>query len=144
MDTQFFTPAQKDAIEKFLSGPPRSLGAGYDASAFLNELEVDVYDVVPGNPVKGFDDEIIDRGRFYRLTQFAIQVLAAAKLHHDRYGIFGEPRVQSAVDMNRVSLTKNEWDSVILELKAIILGIAPDMQFQFDPMEFLNHGPIII
>lgn len=144
METPFFTSSQKDAIKEFLSGPPRSLSAGYDSSAFANELEVDVYSVVPGNPVKGFDDEVIDRGRFYRLTHFAIQVLAAVKLQHDRYGIFGEPRVRSTVDMNRVSLTKNEWDSEILELKGIILGIAPDMQFQFDPMEFLNHGPIIV
>lgn len=144
MNNSFFSPIQKKSIQAYLSGSPKSLGVGYDASAFANELEVNIYEIIPGNPVRGFDDEIISKGRFYRLTHFAIQVLAAIKLQHDRYGIFGEPRSQSSVDMKQVLITKKEWDSIIMELKQIILDIEPDIQFQFDPIEFLNRGPTIV
>lgn len=137
------TADQKAILKSYLSRPPVSLPSGHNRNDFPRELDVEVYEVVPGSPVCDWDNNPIISGRFFRLTHFANRVLAAMQLGHDRYGMLGEPRTIPAVDPNSLRLTKAEWEGLLSDLRDIVLSIDPDLKFQWDALEFTNHGLVV-
>lgn len=89
----------------------------------------------------GWDDERIEKGKFLDLTSLALRLLGAILLGHDRYGVFGPPKVLDAVNPNDLCIAQTDWDDFLSEMKKIIFDIEPDIQFRKDEMLLLQQGP---
>jgi hypothetical protein len=144
MAEQYLSEQQKERIGKYLNSPPRSLREGLDPADFPRELDTFIINVSPARPVTGWDRQTIGEGKVFRLTRFAVMVLAALQQGHDRDGIFGEPKTAHSVNPDSYKITRTEWDELVSDIQDVVLSIEPDMQFQFDPVEMINYGPRLI
>jgi hypothetical protein len=144
MDEHFLSEEQKERIRNYLNSPPRSLREGLDPSDFPRELDTFTINASPASPVIGWDRQTINEGRVFRLTRFAVMVLAALQQGHDRDGIFGEPKTARSVNPDAYRITRTEWNQLTSDIQEVVLSIEPDMQFQFDPVEMINYGPRLI
>ncbi len=141
MAVHFLSEEQKEKIRKYLTRFPRSLREGLDPADFPRELDTFTINVSPARPVIGWGRQTINEGKVFRLTRFAVTVLAAIQQSHDRDGILGEPKTALSVNPDSYKITKAEWDQLASDIQEVVLSIEPDMQFQFDAVEMINYGP---
>jgi len=144
MAEHFLSEEQKERIRNYLNGPPRSLREDLDPADFARELDTFTVNVSPASPVIGWDRQTINEGKVFRLTRFAVMVLAALQQDHDRDGIFSELKAARSVNPDAYRITRTEWNQLTSDIQEVVLSIEPDMQFQFDPVEMINYGPRLI
>jgi hypothetical protein len=140
------TNEQKSKIREFLLGKPIELALTFDPVDFPREIDIYVYyaDANDRNPIKTFDNEPIIEGKFFRIVQFSNKVLASLYFGHDRYGILGEIKTVESVNLSNLNLKLEEYKEFLDDISSIVLSIEPDLQIEWDGMEYMASGPILI
>jgi len=140
---KYLTPIQEAKLRKYLLGPPVSLSSNFDSSDFPREMDTEIFEIEPGAPIINWEQHQVSSGRFFRFTHFLIRVIAALVVGHDRYGMFGEPKTLTRVDPSDLRLTKTEYDNLVCDLREILQSIDPELEHQYDSIEFLQRGPAV-
>jgi len=140
------TEEQTSKIKTYLLKKPSALLPNLDPIDFPRELDLYVYDADPSNwnPVKTFDNLPITQGKFFRIVQFSNKVLAAIYFDHDRYGILGEIKTVDILRLSDFRLKLTEYKEFLDGIAAIVHSIEPNLQIEWDGMEYTNSGPIVI
>ncbi len=137
---------QREQVRVHLLGKPSNLGQGFSPAEFSRQFDVYVYEADPDpryTPVKTYANEPITSGRFLRVVQFSQVILGALYFDHDRNGIFGVPKTVESFRLADFSLTKAQYEEFLSDLSEIIHSIDPDVQIEWDGMEFVSAGPLV-
>ena len=138
---------QKEQVHSHLLGKPTALSQGFSLADFSREFDIYVYEADP-NPryqlVKTYLDEPITSGRFFRIVKFSHKVLGSLFFNHDRYGVFGEPKTVPSFRLADLKLSKAQYEEFLSDLSEIIHSIDPRVKIEWDGMEFLSAGPVVI
>lgn len=135
---------QQNQLRRYLLREPTVLSPGLSIDEFPREFDIYVYEADADSPVKTYCNEIIDSGRFFRIVQFSQKLFAALYFDHDRYGIFGTPKIVESFRLSDMNLTKAQYEEFLSDLETVIHSIDPKVQIEWDGMEFTASSPVVL